>query len=214
MDVMKTCRLYKSSLILPFLAAPLFAQSLVNPGFEGQESGWSKSGRVEIADWAAETGQSGAAFQGWVSEAEGHFEQSLRTVPDSIYTFKIRGKKQPNFPTGDIYIKAEFYGKDNLTRVGTAPIVSNVAPVLTTEWQTFIITAETPAEASYVHFSFGFRGGQKPDLKTLGMAAAWDNAELSCFVKEPVIKEEKNPVAREVKSFIRDLSPFQKKGSP
>ena len=203
-----------SILIGVFLAAPLFAQTLVNPGFEGQESGWSKSGHVEISDWAAETGQSGAAFQGWVSEAKGHFEQSLPMVPNSIYTFKIRGKKQPNFPADEVYVKVEFCGKDNLTRVGTAPIVSNITPVLTTSWQTFIITAETPAEASYVHFSFGFRGVQKPDMKALGMAAAWDNAEVSCFVKKPVVKEDKNPVVREMKSFIRDLSPFQKNEAP
>ncbi len=214
MDLMNMNRFYRLSLILSFLVPPLFAQSLVNPGFEGQESGWSKSGHVEIAGWAAETGHSGAAFQGWVSEARGSFEQSVRTVPDSIYTFKIRGKKQPNFPADEVFVKAEFFGKDNRTGIGAAPIVSNVAPVLTTEWQTFIITAETPADATYVHFSFGFRGSLKPDLKALGMAAVWDNAEISCFVKEPVIKEEKNPVTREIKSFIRDLSPFQKKGAP
>ena len=151
---------------------------LANPGFESAGVNWGRFGNSEFANWGKETGGFGAALQGWVLQGAGGFFQSVKGLPDQPYTFSIRARKEPLFQAMTVYMKLEFYGEDDATKIGHDQGFINLMPQLTDSWQTFTTGGVAPFGTVYVRVVFGFEGASTGDLGSGQQACLFDNAEL------------------------------------
>jgi hypothetical protein len=151
---------------------------LANPGFETNGVNWGRFGNVDVADWGKETGTFGAIMQGWVFNGAGGFFQSVKGTPDQTYTFSIRGRKEYLFQAMTVYIRLEFYGADDATKIGHDQGFLNLMPQLTDTWQTFTTSGKAPFGTVYVRAVLGFEGASTGDLGSGKQACVFDNAEL------------------------------------
>jgi hypothetical protein len=151
---------------------------LVNPGFETNGVNWCRFGNADFVDWGKETGNVGATLQGWIFNGAGGFFQSVKGTPDQTYTFSIRARKEVYFQAMTAYIRLEFYGADDTTKIGHDQGFVNLMPQLTGEWQTFTTTGKAPFGTVYVRAVFGFEGASTGDLGSGKQACMFDNAEL------------------------------------
>jgi len=99
-------------------------------------------------------------------------------MPDQTYTFSIRARKEALFQAMTVYIRLEFYGADDATKVGHDQGFINLAPLLTDSWQTFTTSGKAPFGTVYVRAVFGFEGASTGDLGSGDQACMLDNAEL------------------------------------
>ena len=151
---------------------------LANPGFENGGVSWGRFGNTAFANWGKESGAFGAVLQGWVFNGEGGFFQSVKGVPDQPYTFSIRAKKETLFQAMTVYMKLEFYGEDDSTKIGHDQGFINLMPQLTDSWQLFSTGGLAPFGTVYVRVVFGFEGASTGDLGSGKQACMFDNAEL------------------------------------
>lgn len=178
----RICRLLATlAMLAAFTASEVTAQDtlLQNPGFENKGAGWGKFGAAEFEDWAEETGDYGAALWGWIMDGEGGFFQSAPASPGHVYTFSIRVAKEPLFEATNVFLKLEFFGPDDATKSGRDQGMLNIAPLLTTSWQTFTITGTAPLGTAFVRPVFGFSGATRGDLGGGKQACFFDNAFLA-----------------------------------
>lgn len=152
---------------------------LLNGGFENGAAGWTKFGNVEIAEWAKQTGVSGAAMQGWIWSGKGGLFQSVQGSPGLTYTLSVSAKKEPLFEAAKVYISLEFYTTDNATKAGHDQGTLNVSTLLTTDWQTFTISGTAPLGTVYVRPVIRFEDSTKGDLGGGKQSCLWDNAILT-----------------------------------
>jgi hypothetical protein len=151
---------------------------LSNPGFETNGVNWGRFGNADVADWGRETGNFGATLQGWIYNGAGGFFQSVRGVPDQTYRFSIRARKEALFQAMTVYIRLEFYGSDDATKIGHDQGFLNLVPQLTDAWQTFTTSGRAPFGTVYVRAVLGFEGAATGDLGSGKQACMFDNAEL------------------------------------
>jgi hypothetical protein len=151
---------------------------LINPGFETNGVNWGRFGNVDFVDWGKETGNFGATLQGWIFNGAGGFFQSVKGTPDLTYTFSIRARKEDLFQAMTVYIRLEFYGADDTTKVGHDQGFLNLMPQLTDTWQTFATSGKAPFGTVFVRAVFGFEGASTGDLGSGKQACMFDNAEL------------------------------------
>jgi hypothetical protein len=152
---------------------------LVNPGFETNGVNWGRFGNADFADWARETGNFGATLQGWIFNGAGGFFQSVKGTADQTYTFSIRARKEQFFQSMTVYIRLEFYGADDVTKIGHDQGFLNLMPQLTETWQTFTTSGTAPFGTEYVRAVVGFEGATTGDLGSGKQACMFDNAELT-----------------------------------
>ena len=168
-------------LVVAFLMSPFVAsaQTLVNPGFETNGTGWGKFGNVSFEEWAKETEGFGAAFQAWATNGGGGFFQSEKGMSGGKYAFSVRGKKEEYFQATNVFLRLEFYTADDTTKAGPDGGVTNIVNLLTTSWQTFSTSAKAPEGTTLVRPVFGFEGATNGNLGGKPQSAMFDNATLT-----------------------------------
>jgi hypothetical protein len=181
MTIRNLIRLYVVTAILIAAAGPSARGEslLANPGFETNGVNWGRFGNADAAGWAKETGSFGVCLQGWIFNGAGGFFQSCKGIPDQTYTFSIRARKEDLFQAMTVYLRLEFYGEDDATKIGHDQGFVNLVPQLAGEWQTFTTTGKAPFGTVYVRAVFGFEGASTGDLGSGKQACMFDNAELT-----------------------------------
>ena len=168
-----------TAILISIVGSSARADSLLaNPGFETNGVNWGRFGNADVAGWAKETGNFGACLQGWILNGAGGFFQSAKGTPDKTYTFSIRARKEELFQAMTVFIRLEFYGEDDATKIAHDQGFVNLMPQLTGEWQTFTTTGNAPFGTVYVRAVFGFEGASTGDLGSGKQACMFDNAEL------------------------------------
>jgi hypothetical protein len=159
------------------------ANLLSNGGFENQDGAdswnaaeWNQGGDQGRKDWAAEWGGWGFAFYGWASNGTGFVEQQVTCDTNAVYYYRIRGKRETNFSSGEVDMRLRFFEDDTNWVLRAAYTNDSLNISSPTNWMTYEIEAAAPTNCGIVQVRCDFSGANNPDAAN--RAFKWDNATL------------------------------------
>jgi len=169
--------------IASLVCASAQANLLNNGGFEAQDgvnavnaADWNQGGSQGRENWAAEWGNWGFAFYGWISNGTGFVEQNVTCDTNATYYFRIRGRREKNFSTGNVDMRLRFFESSTNWIAYGEYTNAGVTTSSSTNWTTYEIVADAPPTAGVVQVRCDFSAAMNPPANH--RAFEWDNATL------------------------------------